>query len=171
MRLANLGGVAHYVPHAHHVHIFDATLSRRRFLTGAAAAGAVIAAGSALRPTAAYAHTLREQTRSASGLAPRPIPSGLTGDLFGDPNNHHLYHVLPPVPPGADGQPGQYTECSTITDFHGLLGAANVNGHGTGTPTKSNPEGRYDFNVDMRFMHGAYIGVDGRQHHGTFGFV
>jgi hypothetical protein len=147
-------------------------LSRRRFLRGAAATGVAAVVGKTFWPTGAYG-----QAQPASRLGqlrghhPRPIPSGLTGDLFGDPSNHHLYHVLPPLPPGSDGNPGQYTECSTITDFNGLLGAANINGHGTGTARPGNPDGRYDFNVDMRFMKGTYVGADGQSRQGAFGFI
>jgi hypothetical protein len=147
-------------------------VSRRRFLGGTAAAGAVVVAGRVLWPSTAYGDgrplAAADQRR---GPHPKPIPFGLTGDLFGDPSNHHLYHVLPPLPPGSDGNPGQYTECSTITDFSGLLGAANINGHGTGTPRAGNPDGRYDFNVDMRFMTGTYVGADDRSRSGTFGFI
>jgi hypothetical protein len=147
-------------------------LSRRRFLGGAAAAGAVVAAGRVLWPSRAYGSALPAAgADDRLGRHPKPIPFGLTGDAFGDPSNHHLYHVLPPLPAGSDGNPGQYSECSTITDFDGLLGAANINGRGTGTPRKGNAAGRYDFNVDMRFMTGTYVGADGRSRNGTFGFI
>lgn len=149
----------------------ESALSRRRFLGGAAATGAAVVAGGVFGPSRAYGAARPTPADRRPGHHPRPIPFGLTGDLFGDPSNHHLYHVLPPLPAGSDGNPGQYTECSTITDFNGLLGAANINGHGTGTPRQGNSEGRYDFNVDMRFMTGTYVGADGRSRDGAFGFI
>ncbi|HEX8996808.1 MAG TPA: hypothetical protein VF812_12330 [Ktedonobacterales bacterium] len=80
----------------------------------------------------------------ATSIAPKPIPE----TLF--PNAP--FHVLGP---GSQ-------EPSTITDFKGFVGATDIQGHGTGG---------FLFDADMRFMQGTYIGVDGKLHHGTFGFV
>ena len=77
-------------------------------------------------------------------VAPRPIPE----TIF--PNAP--FHVLDP---GGE-------EPSTITDFNGFVGATELQGTGT--------DGLL-FDVDMRFMQGAYVGVDGKVHHDTFGFV
>ena len=145
-----------------------AGISRRDFMRAAAAAGGLAAGYKMLRPTAAFGAPSAKGTGAA---APKPIPWVLPGELFGDPNNHHLYHLLPPLPPGTDGQPGQYTEPITITDFKGFSAAAIIDGTGTGTPTDANPQGRYNFNVDMRMMKGVYISVDGKQHEASFGFI
>jgi hypothetical protein len=59
---------------------------------------------------------------------------------------------------------------SSINDFNGFVGVADVQGTGTGT----NPDGSTEtllFDTDMRFMSGVYVGTDGAVHHGTFGFV
>ena len=56
-------------------------------------------------------------------------------------------------------------ELSTITDFNGVVGAAEVQGTATGAGTT------YDFDVDMRFMKGRYITVDGKLHDAAFAFV
>jgi hypothetical protein len=59
---------------------------------------------------------------------------------------------------------------STIGDFNGFVGVADVQGTGTAT----NPDGSTEellFDTDMRFMSGVYVGVDGAVHKGTFGFV
>jgi hypothetical protein len=59
---------------------------------------------------------------------------------------------------------------SSITDFNGFVGVADVQGTGTGT----NPDGSTEtllFDTDMRFMSGVYVGQDGAVHKGTFGFV
>lgn len=79
-----------------------------------------------------------------ASVAPRPIPETL---FPGAP-----FHVLSP---GSE-------EPSTITDFNGFVGATEIQGTGTGGLL---------FDVDMRFMKGTYVGVDGMVHHDTFGFV
>jgi hypothetical protein len=149
--------------HAGHSHAWEGGLSRRQFLRTAGAASGAVVAATALRPALAFA--------DAGSVRPRPIPYGLPGSVFGDPHNTHFYHVLPPLPPGSDGKPGQYIDCSTITDFNGMMAAANINGTGTGTATPGNPGGRFTFNVDMRFMDGTYVGANRKQHEGTFAFV
>jgi hypothetical protein len=65
---------------------------------------------------------------------------------------------------------GPGTDPSSITDFKGLVGVADVRGHGTAR----HPGGRVEkllFDTDMRFMKGTYVGRDGNVHRGTFGFV
>lgn len=55
---------------------------------------------------------------------------------------------------------------SQITDFNGFLGVANVDG--TGTDGTGNT---LLFDVDMRFMKGAYVAMDGNTYHATFSFI
>jgi hypothetical protein len=139
--------------------------SRRDLLRTAGAAGALVAAG-ALRPLPALARS-GALPPSPGRRDAKPIPTAVPGSLFGDPANTHLYHTLPVFAPVG----GQYIEVSTITDFRGAIAAANVNGTGHGTPRPGNADGRYDFNVDMRFMRGQYIGVDGHHHVAAWGFI
>jgi hypothetical protein len=75
--------------------------------------------------------------------APKPIPEFFDGSPF---------HVLSPAA----------VEPSTITDLNGFVGATEIQGTGTGGLL---------FDVDMRFMQGVYVGVDGTVHRDTFGFV
>jgi hypothetical protein len=84
------------------------------------------------------------QAAKSGTAAPRPIPE----TLF--PNTP--FHVLSP-----DSE-----EPSSIYDFNGFVGATDIQGTGTGGLL---------FDLDMRFMKGRYVGVDGRLHRGTFGFV
>jgi hypothetical protein len=59
---------------------------------------------------------------------------------------------------------------SSITDFDGFVGVADVQGTGTAT----NPDGSTEtllYDTDMRFMSGSYVGKDGHVYKGTFGFV
>ena len=93
----------------------------------------------------------------SNGAAPRPIPGGFQLTPGGE-----VFHVLGP----ASG-----VENSTITDFNGALGATEVQGSGTGTNMSTGARTSLNFDSDMRFMQGEYIGVDGRHHHGTFALV
>jgi hypothetical protein len=87
---------------------------------------------------------------------PRPIPGGFSADFKPVPRKPAV-HVLPP---------GIGNEMSTITDFHGILGASEIRGTAHGSDGSA-----YDFDTDMRFMRGDYVGLDHRVHHGTFGFI
>jgi hypothetical protein len=112
----------------------------------AVAVGGVASLG-AIRPGGAFA-------RSAGD--PRPIPGGFS-DTFAPVPSDPFIHVLPP-------QLG--FEMSSITDFSGAVGAAEIQGTAHGSDGTS-----YDFDTDMRFMQGTYVGLDGRVRKGSFGFV
>lgn len=88
--------------------------------------------------------------------SPRPIPGGLDRS-FNVVATGATYHVL---------TPGIGFEMSTITDLNGIVGGSEIRGLARGTNGVV-----YDFDTDMRFMTGEYVGVDGRKHRGTFGFI
>jgi hypothetical protein len=120
-------------------------LSRRQFLeTAAGATGAVLGSGLRLSAPALAGHH----------ADPRPIP-GTSGTDF----NVHFNFSDPADEP--------HHEPSLITDFHGFIGAAEVEGTGMGTGFDE----PLRFTGDLRFMNGEYIGVDGRRDHGTFAFI
>ncbi len=132
-----------------HTHFWErALLSRRQFMTVAAGATGVVLGSGLWMPGLA----------SADSIAPRIIPGGIRP--FGP--GTELFHVFPIV---------AGVEPSTITDFHGSIGAAEVQGTGTATNTKTGTTSSLVFDVDMRFMQGIYIGVDGERHSGTFSFI
>jgi hypothetical protein len=111
--------------------ITGVALSRRTFLRGSA-----VAVGFGLAsPTVVLAD-------SANKRDPNPIPGGTA---FLAPQDPKIFHANFP----AFGQ-----EVSTITDFNGLLGAAEIQGGGIGTDLV--------YDADRRFMRGTYIAVDGR---------
>jgi hypothetical protein len=116
--------------------------------------GAVVAGGLAglgvLASPAAYARGGKKDGD------PRPIPGGFDESFNPVPSNP-LIHVLPPSV-GA--------EMSTITDFDGVVGAAEIQG-----TARDNNGGAYWFDADMRFMKGHYVDLDGRKRDGVFGFV
>ena len=122
-------------------------LTRRQAIrTGALAAGTV--AGLSLAGAV--------PALASSGSQPRPIPGGFDETFTPVPKNPFV-HVLPP----AIG-----FEMATITDFHGVVVAGEVQGNAHGSDGST-----YTFDCDMRFMRGRYVGRDGKARNGTFGFI
>jgi hypothetical protein len=125
---------------SHHVRH---TVTRRQFIGSMAA----IAAGIGVIPAVA---------RAAKPSSIVPVPTSNTVVIGGQ--TFHLTFFGPGVDP------------SSINDFNGLVGVADVQGTGTAT----NPDGSTEtllFDTDMRFMSGVYVGADGAVHQGTFGLV
>jgi hypothetical protein len=121
-------------------------LSRRAFI-GSMAGVAGAAMGAGLLPTSVLA-------AKPSSSMPRPT----TNTVPVNGTDFHFTFFGPGIDP------------SSITDFNGFVGVADVQGTGTAT----NPDGSTEtllFDTDMRFMSGVYVGVDGAVHKGTFGFV
>ena len=153
------GNVPGYTGHTYSLE----NLTRRKFLTAAGATTFGLAAGLGLRLP-----KLVDAAPPVSSALPKPIPGGLhfLELFFGFSPPTELFHVFAPLAaPGNDP--------ITITDFHGFIAAAEITGHGTVTPpvmTPTGPTSRLFFDNDMRFMQGHYIGVDGQEHNGTFGF-
>ena len=130
--------------HAGHPHIWERALSRRQFVqaaAGATAAGAVLSSGLLTPPPPVLADD------KGSAVPPNPIP-------FGDFGTHHFL-------------PGRGKEVTTITDFVGFVGIAQLTGTGTGTTTGGTMP--LNWSIDNRFITGTYVGVDGQEHKGTFG--
>jgi len=117
-------------------------LSRRTFV--GAAAG--VAGAGLLWPTGALA--------APRGSAPKPTAS--TTSIGGV--NFHVTFFGPNVDP------------SSLTDFSGVVGVAQVQGTGTAR-SKDVREETLLFDTDMRFASGKYIGQDGLEHRGSFIFV
>jgi hypothetical protein len=143
--------------HDHAGEVPSAAVSRRLFLGTAGAAGVSLGLGSGLlTPTAAVADSDRPAVADSHGSAvlPRPIPSG-----FLTPVGVFIHHHLP----------GRGIEASQITDFRGKIGLAQLTGTGTGTLNGTSK--KLNFELDNRFMQGTYVGVDGKRHQGTFGFI
>jgi hypothetical protein len=132
--------------HAGHAHLWERALSRRQFVqaaAGATAAGAMV--GSVLLNPPALVLADDE----GSTVPPNPIP-------FGDFGTHHFL-------------PGRGKEVTTITDFVGFVGIAQLTGTGIGTNTSTGATAHLNWSIDNRFITGKYVGVDGQEHTGTFG--
>jgi hypothetical protein len=137
----------------------SAAVSRRRFLGTAGATGVGLGLGSGLLTSAAAVadsdrSTVPVADHHGPAVLPRPIPSG-----FLTPVGVFIHHHLP----------GRGIEASQITDFRGTIGLAQLTGTGTGTINGTSS--KLNFEIDNRFMQGTYVGVDGRRHQGTFGFI
>ena len=122
--------------------------SRGHFVRGAVCVTGVVALALALFVAPALA-------RGKPG-DPKPIPGGLD-ENFQPVAANALFHVLAPFPP---------FEMSTIGDFSGTIGAAEIQGTAHGSDGTS-----YTFDTDMRFMQGTYVDVDGNVRHGSFAFI
>jgi hypothetical protein len=122
--------------------------SRGRFARRAAVATGVVAVLFAVFATSALA-------RGKPG-DPKPIPGGLSAGFAPVPSDPFI-HVLPPFPP---------FEMSTISDFSGAIGAAEIQGTARGSDGTT-----YTFDTDMRFMEGVYVDAAGNLQHGSFAFI
>ncbi len=120
-------------------------MSRRQFL------GATAVAGGAALSSPMWAPILAE---AKVGVDPKPIPQTIApGAPF------HLQLLAATAEP------------SSITDFRGVVGGADLLGSGWGTDTKTGVRTHLFTAIDNRFMKGTYVGVDGRRHEAAFGFV
>ena len=133
-------------------------LSRRNLIYGA---GAIAGAG-LLRPGPVFAD---DNEQAACALA-NPIPGGVTPfKPFGVVVHHNPLNAANRLAVANINDPSQ------ITDFEGFVGLTNIHGGGTGTNTVTGESTILGFRADMGFSKGKFIGVDGRQHEGTFAFV
>jgi hypothetical protein len=123
-------------------------LRRGHFVRRAAAVVGVLVVAMAVFATPAFA-------RGKPGT-PKPIPGGLSADFVPVPSDPFI-HVLPPFPP---------FEMSTIGDFSGTVGAADIQGTARGSDGTT-----YTFDADMRFMVGTYVDTAGNVQHGSFAFI
>jgi hypothetical protein len=128
-----------------HQHFWERALTRRQFIGTSALVGGVAATAPLWSSTLAEAGTMAD---------PRPIPQTIApGAPF------HVEFL------------GTSAEPSSITDFKGIVGGVDLLGTGVGTDTNTGVKTQLFTAIDNRFMQGVYVGVDGKRHHATFGFV
>jgi len=124
-----------------------ATMSRAQFFRRSAVAAGAVAGLGLLRTRGAAAATPAD---------PSPIPGGFDENFNIVPSDPFI-HVLPPT---------IGFEMATITDFDGVIAAAEIQGTAQGSDGT-----QYTFDTDMRFMHGRYVGLDGLIRTASFGFI
>ena len=142
------------------------SVSRRKLIRGAAgtAAGAGLLLGSGLRFPALAQEAAQETCRDL----PRPIPHITT------PPGGHFFFPGPPdgsAPSTFPHFPNAGFDPSTITDFQGMIGQADLFFTGVGTKLDTGESATYGFHTDWRFMTGIFIGVDELPHNGTLSFI
>jgi hypothetical protein len=99
------------------------------------------------------------------GAAPKPIPGGI-GRTAGAPEGVGIHFFPPAILPD-----GTILEPSTITDFNGVVAVANLKGTGEATDTRTGIKYPASYEMDMRLIKGRYIGTDGVERNGVFGFI
>jgi len=130
-----------------HAHFWERALSRRQFLSATGLAGGVMVTSSVWMPLITEA--------SRSSIAPKPIPYGTT--IGGQP----FFFQFPVA----------NTDVSSIFDFKGVVGVADISGPGTGIHNGAPLPADAEFGSDNRFMKGVYVGTDGKRHEGSFAFI
>jgi hypothetical protein len=150
--------------HHGHAHFWHRAYTRRGIVRAGAGAALIGLTG---RPAHALAQDAAGATPTWDEVAmPKPIAGGgfeVEGEVL------HVYDYLPGNEP------------STIGDFRGLVAINHLQGEGTvtrggsgsggGISTPSATGDRLVYDADMRVMKGLYIGEDGQEHQGTFGFI
>ena len=138
-----------------HAHFWERALSRRQFVRTAAGASVLAMGASLAWPMSGFT----ESEDLEKQVNPNPILGGTNVvPLLGLPPGPPLiFHFFFPV---------FGNEVSTITDFNGSIAAAEIQGSGF-----TDKQTTLFYDADMRFMSGQYVGVDGRAHEGSFGFV
>jgi hypothetical protein len=155
-------------------------VSRRQFFgTSAGAAGVVL--GSSLWTAAEDGDDEQDERENRGHPCPAPdpiphvtippIPSPVIAMCarahFFFPGN--VEGTAAPTDPTGPHPGGR--DPSTLFDFDGVIGQADLNLTGTGTDTTTGESKPYDFHTDMRFMAGKFVGTDGRVHKGAFAFI
>jgi len=146
-----------------------APVLRRGFLQTAAGAGMVL--GSGLSIPARADDDADHEGNAVRCAVPLPQPHTTAGP-FGP-----LHFYFPgPIDGSAAATDGTGThpegrDPSTITNFSGFVGGADLLFSGTATDTNTGAKATYQFHTDTRFMQGEFIASDEQRHRGAFAFI
>ena len=141
--------------HRGHPHVWQRAMSRGQFIKTAAGATGVALSSGLWMPSLAHAW-------ACSPVLPRPIPGGTQlAPLVGGSSTEVFHFFFPALG----------VENATITDFKGLIAAARILGKGTGQGGRLSGPTTLFFDADFRVMQGHYVGVDGKDHRGTFNLL
>ena len=142
--------------HVGHAHFWERAMTRRTFLGSAAFAGGAAATAGIWLPEFARAAAFAEAD-------PRFIPGGTM--LPFQPTPFHFF--FPTGGPSGVTVESGHGDPSTITDFDGMIGVADV-GQTSGTDGAGT---QLLWKADVRFMKGTYMGTEGDTRTGAFAFV
>jgi hypothetical protein len=151
------------------------TVSRRKFFgASAGAAGAVLGSGFWTPARSDGDRDGELGNRDEPCPAADPIPH-----IFIPPpapcERVHFFFPGPvegtPFPTDPTGAHPGGRDPSTIFNFDGVIGEADLNLSGTGTDTTTGASADYEFHTDMRFMMGRFVATDGRVHKSAFAFI
>ena len=147
--------------HMGHVHFWERAMTRRKFLGSAALAGGAFATAGMWLPELAKAAAFAEADPAAI----------LGGTLL--PFQPHPFHFFFPTanPFSTDTIANGGGDVSTIYDFMGSVGVAEINGNGTGMDTTTGISSTMFWAADVRFMKGTYKGTEGDTRTGAFAFI
>ena len=147
--------------HVGHAHFWERAMTRRNFIGAAAVAGGAAATAGMWLPEFVRAAAFAEAD-------PRFIPGGTTL-----PFQHTPFHFFFPTanPFSTDTVANGGGDPSTVYDFMGSVGLAEINGHGMGTNTMSGASTSMFWAADVRFMKGTYKGTEGDTRTGAFAFI
>lgn len=141
-----------------------AGLSRRRFIgTAAGAAGLIAGSGIGLPKLARAAGQpgFPQTVDADADDGPQHIPGGFANPALPSGCPSEILHFF---------GPGPTNENSTIWDFNGFVGVTSGTVSGTGN-IAGQSQSFSGVAVDMRFMKGSYVGLDGKLHRGAFAFI
>jgi len=141
---------------------FRSTFSRRRFIeTAAGAAGLIAGSGIDLSLFARAAGSPGFPQMMDADDGPQHIPGGFANPALPAGCPSEILHFF---------GPGPMNENSTVWDFNGFIGVASGTVSGTGN-LAGQAQSFTGVDVDMRFMKGSYVGLDGNLHKGAFAFI
>ena len=147
--------------HMGHAHFWERAMTRRNFIGAAAVAGGAAATAGMWLPQFAKAAAFAEAD-------PRFIPGGTTLPFQTTP--FHFFFPTP-NPFSTDIIANGGGDISTIYDFMGSVGVAEINGNGKGTDTATGVTTDNFWAADVRFMKGDYKGTEGDTRTGAFAFI
>lgn len=142
-------------------------ISRRNLVRGTMGAGAVLGSG-IWTPARADEDEHQKVNPCAQPLPQVHTTAGPFGPL-------HFYFAGP-IDGSAAATDGTGTHLegrdpSTITNFSGFVGQADLTFSGTAIDTKTGARAIYQFHTDTRFMQGQFIASDEQRHSGVFAFI
>lgn len=147
--------------HAGHAHFWERAMTRRTFLGSAAVVGGAAATAGIWLPEFARAAAFAESD-------PRFIPGGTTLPFQSTPF-HFFFPTANPFSTDTIANGGG--DVSTIYNFMGSVGVAEINGNGVGTDTTTGVSKTMFWAADVRFMKGTYVGTEGDTRTGAFSFI